>query len=255
MKKFPLTAAKLLPLGTILLLLGVWEIGVRYSQTPAWLLPTPSQVMITFWNIRTMLLTHAAITMLEALLGFMLSIVIAFIIALLMDSFSWLKRALYPLIIFSQTIPLIVLTVLFVIWFGFGMLPKVLVVILVCFFPILISLMNGLDAVDNDQIQLFRSMGANRLAIIRMVKLPAALPAFFSGLRISVTYSIMGAIIGEWMGAEQGLGYFMTLAQKGFKVDQVLATVVAICILSLIMVKTVDLLEYLLVPWNRSPAE
>lgn len=255
MKKFPLTVAKLLPLGTILLLLGVWEIGVRYSQTPAWLLPTPSQVMITFWNIRTMLLTHAAITMLEALLGFMLSIVIAFIIALLMDSFSWLKRALYPLIIFSQTIPLIVLTVLFVIWFGFGMLPKVLVVILVCFFPILISLMNGLDAVDNDQIQLFRSMGANRLAIIRMVKLPAALPAFFSGLRISVTYSIMGAIIGEWMGAEQGLGYFMTLAQKGFKVDQVLATVVAICILSLIMVKTVDLLEYLLVPWNRSPAE
>ncbi|HZK86411.1 MAG TPA: ABC transporter permease [Syntrophomonas sp.] len=255
MKKFSLTVAKLLPLGTILLLLGVWEIGVRYSQTPAWLLPTPSQVMITFWNIRTMLLTHAAITMLEALLGFMLSIVIAFIIALLMDSFSWLKRALYPLIIFSQTIPLIVLTVLFVIWFGFGMLPKVLVVILVCFFPILISLMNGLDAVDNDQIKLFRSMGANRLAIIRMVKLPAALPAFFSGLRISVTYSIMGAIIGEWMGAEQGLGYFMTLAQKGFKVDQVLATVVAICILSLIMVKTVDLLEYLLVPWNRSPAE
>lgn len=255
MKKFPPTAAKLLPLSTVLLLLGVWEIGVRYSQTPAWLLPTPSQVMITFWNIRTMLLTHAAITMLEALLGFMLSIVIAFIIALLMDSFSWLKRALYPLIIFSQTIPLIVLTVLFVIWFGFGMLPKVLVVILVCFFPILISLMNGLDAVDNDQIQLFRSMGANRLAIIRMVKLPVALPAFFSGLRISVTYSIMGAIIGEWMGAEKGLGYFMTLAQKGFKVDQVLATVVAICILSLIMVKTVDLLEYLLVPWNRSPAE
>jgi ABC-type nitrate/sulfonate/bicarbonate transport system permease component len=251
MKKFPPTATKLLPLGTILLLLLLWEFGVRFFHTPAWILPTPSQVVITFWDIRALLLTHTVVTLLEAILGFGLSIIIAFILALLIDNFYWLKSALYPLIILSQTIPLIVLTILFVIWFGFGMLPKILVVILVCFFPILINLMNGLDSVDDDQILLFRSMGASRLAIIKMVKIPAALPAFFSGLRISATYSIMGAIIGEWMGAEKGLGYFMTLAQKGFKVDQVLAAVAAICILSLIMVKTIDLLEYLLMPWNH----
>ncbi len=251
MKRSPNTAAKVLPLGAILVFLLLWEVGVRFSSTPPWLLPSPSQVLVSLFKIRFLLMPHTITTLLEAGLGLLLSLLIAIIMALLMDSFYWVKQALYPLVIISQTIPLIVLTVLFVIWFGFGLLPKVLVVILVGFFPILINLMNGLDSVDYDQIQLFRSMGAGRLAIIKMVKLPAALPAFFAGLRISATYSIMGAIIGEWMGAEEGLGYFMTLAQKGYQTDQVLATVIVICFLSLLLVKIVDLLEYLLVPWNR----
>ncbi|NLV22718.1 MAG: ABC transporter permease [Syntrophomonadaceae bacterium] len=254
MKKFRPTAAKLLPLGTILFFLLLWEFLVRVSHTPVWILPAPSQVIISFGKIGPVLLSHTLVTLMESLLGFGLSIIIAFILALLLDSFYGLRSALYPLIIFSQTVPLIVLTILFVIWFGFGILPKILVVILVCFFPVLISLMNGLEAVDNDQILLFKSMGAKPGAIIRMVKIPAALPSFFSGLRISATYSIMGAIVAEWMGAAKGLGYFMTLAQKGFKVDQVLAIVVVICLLSFGLVKAVDLLEYLLVPWNRKPA-
>lgn len=251
MKKSPHIVTKLLPLGAVLLFLFLWETGVRYNQTPAWLLPSPGQVLASIFEIYNLLLTHTATTLLEAGLGLLLALLFAILIAILMDSIFWLKQALYPLVIMSQTIPLIVLTVLFVIWFGFGMLPKILVVILVCFFPILISLINGLESVDNDQIQLFRSMGAGRLAIIKMVKIPAALPAFFAGLRISATYSIMGAIIGEWMGAEKGLGYFMTLAQKGYQTDQVLATVFVICMLSLLIVKMVDLMEYLLVPWNR----
>lgn len=251
MRKFPLTAAKFLPLLTIVLFVLLWELGVRLSHTPAWILPAPSQVLLSLAEIGPVLLAHTSVTLAESLLGFGLSILIAFILALLLDNFAGLRSALYPLIIFTQTIPLIVLTILFVIWFGFGMLPKILVVILVCFFPVLINLMNGLDAVDHDQIRLFKSMGAKPGAIIWMVKLPTALPSFFSGLRISATYSIMGAIVAEWMGAEKGLGYFMTLAQKGFKVDQVLAVVVVICILSFLLVKAVDLLEYLLVPWNR----
>ena len=251
MKRSPRIAAKLLPLSSIFLFLLLWEGGVRFSHTPVWLLPAPSQVLASLFAIGDLLLIHTATSLLEASLGLLLALVIAVIIAVLMDRFYWLKQALYPLIIISQTIPLIVLTVLFIIWFGFGLLPKVLVVILVCFFPILISLMNGLDAVDYDQIQLFRSMGASRGAIIKMVKIPAAMPAFFAGLRIAATYSIMGAIIGEWMGAEKGLGYFMTLAQKGYQTDQVLAAVVVICLLSLLLVKTVDLLEYFLIPWNR----
>lgn len=251
MKKSPHTANKLLPLSSVLFLLLLWEAGVRYSHTPDWLLPAPSQVLLSLFEIRFLLLDHAAISLFEASLGLLLALFIAVITAVLMDSFSWLKQALYPLIIISQTIPLIVLTILFVIWFGFGLLPKVLVVILICFFPVLISLMNGLEEVDQDQIQLFRSMGAGRIAIMQMVKIPAAMPSFFAGLRISATYSVMGAIIGEWMGAEKGLGYFMTLAQKGYQTDQVLATVIVICLLSLLLVKMVDLLEYFLIPWNR----
>lgn len=255
MKKFHPTAAKFLPLSTILFFLLLWESLVRIFHTPAWILPAPSQVVIALGKIGPVLLNHTLVTLLESLLGFSLSIVIAFFLALMLDRFHGLRSALYPLIIFSQTIPLIVLTILFVIWFGFGILPKILVVILVCFFPILISLMNGLDAVDNDQVLLFKSMGAKPAAIIRMVKIPAALPSFFSGLRIAATYSIMGAIVAEWMGAAKGLGYFMTLAQKGFRVDQVLAIVTVICLLSFALVKAVDLFEYLLVPWNRKPAQ
>lgn len=251
MKKSPPITSSILPLGTVILLLILWEAGVRCTHTPAWLLPAPSQVLISLFEIRQVLWLHSAVSLCEAGLGLLLALFFAVILTLLMDSFTWLKQALYPLIIISQTIPLIVLTILFIIWFGFGLLPKVLVVILVCFFPILINLMKGLEEVDPDQIQLFRSMGAGRFAILKMVKFPAALPSFFAGLRISATYSVMGAIIGEWMGAEKGLGYFMTLAQKGFQTDQVLATVIVICLLSLLLVKLVDLFEFLLIPWNR----
>ena len=189
-------------------------------------------------------------TLLEAISGFVLAIVIAFIMAFLLDTLFWLNQAVYPLLIVSQTIPLIVLAVLFTIWFGFGLLPKILVVILVCFFPMVISLSDGLNNIDPDQINLFRSMGASRLKTFSMVKLPAALPAFFSGIRISATYSIMAAVIAEWLGSNRGLGYYMTLQQKQFAIDRVLAAVVVICLLSLLLVKLIDLLEYLLVPWT-----
>ena len=187
----------------------------------------------------------------EAISGFILAIAIAFVMAFLLDTLFWLNRAVYPLLIISQTIPLIVLAVLFTIWFGFGLLPKILVVILVCFFPMVISFSNGLNTVDPDQISLFRSMGASRFKTFTMVKLPAAMPAFFSGIRIAATYSVMAAVIAEWLGSNRGLGYYMTLQQKQFAIDRVLAAVVVICLLSLLLVKLIDLLEYLLVPWNH----
>jgi len=252
MKKYINTGSKVIPLFALGVFLFLWQLAVVRTGTPSWLMPAPTQVAAALADIFPLLWEHTVTTVFEALTGFVASIALAFFMAFLMDNVVWVRQALYPLIIISQTIPLIVLTVLFIIWFGFGTLPKVLVVILVCFFPILISLMEGMDDVDPDQIQLFRSMGANRLAIYKMVKLPASMPAFFSGLRISATYSIMAAIIGEWMGAESGLGYFMTLASKGFKTDQVLAAVLLICLLSLLLVKFIDLLEYLLLPWNRT---
>lgn len=251
MKKSASIGAKRAPLIAFLLFLLVWELGVRIYDVPDYILASPTEVLATIATTYPALWFHGTMTVLEASSGFILAIAIAFLMAFLLDTLSWLNQAVYPLLIVSQTIPLIVLAVLFTIWFGFGLLPKILVVILVCFFPIVISLSNGLNMVDPDQLNLFRSMGASRLKTFTMVKLPAAMPSFFSGVRISATYSIMAAVIGEWLGSNQGLGYYMTLQQKQFAIDRVLAAVVVICLLSLLLVKLIDLVEYLLVPWNR----
>ena len=243
---------KAAPWLAFLFLLLIWELGVRAYNLPGYVLASPGKVLATMTDIYPALCFHGSMTLLEAVTGFILAIIIAFVMAFLLDTCVWLNRAVYPLLIISQTIPLIVLAVLFTIWFGFGLLPKILVVILVCFFPVVISFSNGLRKVDPDQLNLFRSMGASRLKTFAMVKLPAAMPAFFSGIRISATYSIMAAVIAEWLGSNRGLGYYMTLQQKQFAIDRVLAAVVIICLLSLLLVKLIDLGEYLLVPWNRS---
>ncbi|MGR6836325.1 ABC transporter permease [Syntrophomonas erecta] len=252
MKKLTNTAAKnLAPGAAILALLVFWEAVVRWQEIPPYILPSPLQVIKAISRIGDLLYYHTSTTLLEALLGLFLSIVVAFLMAFLLHNVRWLNEAVYPLLIISQTIPLVVLAVLLPLWFGWSMLPKVLLVVLVCFFPVVLSLLNGLNSVDPDLLSLFRSMGATPAATFRMVKLPAAIPSFFSGVRISTTYSIMAAVISEWVGAQRGLGYFMTMKQKSFAIDEVLAAVVIICLLSLILVKIVDLLEFLLIPWNR----
>lgn len=251
MKKYPNTAIKLAPTAVCIGLLGVWELGVRFLRMPVWILPPPSQVLVAMCQIPHLLWMHTRATLTEALLGYVLSVTTTLCLALLLYYLQGLYRLLYPVLIISQTIPLIVLAVLLPLWFGWGLLPKVFIVFLVCFFPMLISLVNGLQSVDPDFIDLFRSMGASRLATFFMVVLPNALPVYFAGLRISATYSIMAAVIGEWVGAQKGLGYFMTIQQKSFAIDRVLAAVVIICLLSHLLVKLVDLLEHLMLPWNR----
>ncbi|MBP1760869.1 MAG: transporter permease [Firmicutes bacterium] len=255
MKRSASIVNKLVPYITVVLVLFLWETLVRVEHIPQYILPGPVQILGTLAASCEILMMHTLITLEEALLGFVLAIVIAFITAFMLNNIHWLNRAFYPVLILSQTIPIITLAPLFLIWFGWGLLPKIIVVILVCFFPAAISLINGLNSIDPDLINLFRSMGANRIAIFNMVKLPAAMPAFFSGLKISASYSIMAAVIGEWLGAQHGLGYYMTLSQKSFRVDQVLAAVVIISVLSLLIVKVIDFIEYLLTPWNHLKEE
>lgn len=251
MKRSPNIGLRIAPWLTFILLIMAWEIGVRVCSLPVWILPAPSRVLqVTLTNF-SLLLSNTLVTLGEAGLGFVASVLLSLLLVFAFNLLPWLRQALYPLMIVSQTIPLITLAVLFTIWFGWGLFPKVLVVVLVCFFPVAISFIRGIDGVDSDMIDLFRSMGADRLSIWTMVQFPLALPAFFAGLRISATYSIMAAVIGEWMGAQRGLGYYMTLQQKNFAVDQVLAAVLVICLLSLLLVKAVDLAEYILVPWTR----
>lgn len=251
MKNMPAIASKLLPLGALLLLLSVWELAVRILALAPWLLPAPSQVASAMANAFPTILRHSAATIWEALAGLAVSVLLAFLLAILMDWSELLEKTLYPLFVISQTIPLIILAVLFTIWFGWGLTPKVLIVVLVCFFPLVINLRQGMQAVDGDLIDLLRSMGARKGQILSLVKLPSALPAFFAGLRIAASYSVMTAVIAELMGAESGLGYYIMLTQKSFQIDRVLAAVAWICFLSLALVKTVDVLETGLLPWKN----
>lgn len=243
----------LIPLGFGAMSLIIWEIAVKWRNVPEWILPGPLQIIATFLEVLPWLGKHAWSTMQECLIGFGLAILLALVIAFIMEEISLIKKMLYPLIIISQTVPIVSVAPLFIIWFGYGILPKIIVVILVCFFPIAVSLLNGLASVDKEYLELFRSMRASRLAAFRMVKLPLALPALFSGLKISAAYSVMGAVIGEWLGAKTGLGYYMTLAQHSFQVDRVFASILAITLLSIVLFGAVCLMERIVIPWNRLP--
>jgi ABC-type nitrate/sulfonate/bicarbonate transport system permease component len=236
-------------------LLIVWEYAVIFGNIKKFILPPPSLIFRTLIDTFPIMTPHIMATLKESAIGFSLGILFSFILAFLLDEIPLVKKAVYPLIIISQTIPIISVAPLFIIWFGYGLLPKVLVVMLVCFFPILVNLLDGLAAVDKDLLNLLKSMGAGKTKIFRFVKLPSALPYFFAGLKISASYSIMGAVIGEWLGSKEGLGYFMILSQRSFLTERVFAAIIIITLLSLGVFKIVSLLERLLLPWKSIKAK
>lgn len=234
----------------VLILLG-WEMAVRLYEVPTWLLPTPSRIIGTLFEQTPMLIPHLLYTLAAAGAGFIFAIILGMVLAFVLDYLPGMRRAVEPLLVASQTIPVITVAPLIIIWLGYGLAPKIAVVVLVCFFPVVVSMLQGLLAVDPDLINLFRTMGASRGQIFRLVKLPAALPALFSGIKIAATYCIMAAIIGEWLGAEQGLGYYMVLAQKSFMADRVFAAIVLITVISLLLYQLINWAEKRLIPWNN----
>ena len=229
-----------------------WEVIVNWQAVPQWILPAPSQIWQAVWQNFDLLIPHMMQTMQQVLLGLGLAIVTGVALAAVLDLSSWLRRALYPMLVASQTIPILALAPLLVIWFGFGLTPKVFIVTLFCFFPIAINTADGLTAADPELLALLRAMGANRRQIWRKVRLPASLPYFFSGLRIAATYSVVGAIIGEWVGASKGLGIFMLRSANAFKTDQVFAAIVISSLLSLALFGLVFVAERILLPWYHS---
>ncbi|RKD33747.1 ABC transporter permease [Thermohalobacter berrensis] len=251
MKKFINIENKTIPIAFLFLLIAIWQIIVDAGLVAKYILPSPKDVFFTFIDILPMIKGHVLVTLYEALLGFFISIVFALILSVLMDNISIVKKALYPLIVISQTVPIIALAPLFVIWFGFGRLPKIIVVVLVCFFPIVVSLLDGLESVDRDMLNLIRSMGGNKFQIFRFIKFPASMVSFFSGLRIAATYSIMGAVIGEWLGGSEGLGVYMLRVKHSYALDKMFAAILVIVILSMTLFRIVALVEYLVMPWTR----
>ncbi|MCY6485681.1 ABC transporter permease [Clostridium aestuarii] len=243
---------KVIPILFQIILLFIWQLVVDRGVIERYILPSPIDVISALIDILPNIKVHIYITLKEAMLGFIISIILAVILALLMDNVKIIRRSIYPILVISQTIPIIVLAPLFAMWFGFGMQPKIIIVVLVCFFPIVISLMDGLNSVDKDMINLLKSMGANKLQIFKIVKFPASIVNFFSGLRIAATYSIMGAVIGEWVGADKGLGFYMIRVKHSFAIDKVFAVVLIIIALSMVLFGILYLIQYILMPWNRN---
>lgn len=234
----------------ITFLVLLWEAIVRVTKIPQYMLPLPSKILGTMVKTMPELWLHGRVTLKEALIGLALSVLISVILSVLMDGVPLVKRILYPIVVLSQTIPIIAFAPLFLLWFGFGMTPKIIVVVLVCFFPITVSLTDGMASADRDIINMLLSMKASKLFIFRHAKFPQAMVNFFSGLRIAVTYSIMGAIIGEWLGGEKGLGVFMIRVRHTFDLEKFFAAIIVIVLLSLAMVGVVIVFERIMMPWK-----
>lgn len=242
------------PVSTFILILLIWESAVRLLKLPLYILPGPSKIFTTLISQRSELLKHSMVTLTEAVIGLVIATVLAFVIALLMDASKTLKFSIYPHFVISQTIPVMVLGPLFSIWFGFGMAPKIIMVVLMCFFPIIVSFSDALGRIDAGKINLLKTFGAKKWQIYRLIKIPEAIGGLFSGLRVAATYCIGGAIVGEWLSASAGLGYYMIRAKNGYMLDKVFACVIVIIILSLLLNGLVVLIEKQVYPKRRRSA-
>ena len=242
---------KLLPIIFIILILMMWEGIVKLGGVESYIMPAPTDILKVLISDFDAMVPHILATFYEGAIGFIIAIVLALILAIIMDFVPLIKRAIYPVLVISQTIPVIALAPLFIIWFGFGYLPKIIVVIIVCFFPIAISISDGLEGVDIDLINHFKLMGASKLKRFIHLKLPYGLINFFSGLRLAATYSIMGAVIGEWLGGQVGLGVYMTRARSAYALDKMFAAIVLIVIMSMVIFLVIGIIERLCKPWNN----
>lgn len=237
-------------------LLFTWESAARFLDIPKYLLPAPSAVARALIDsFDALVRLHSRITLLEAGMGLAVSVALGIVVGSLLHLVPLLRRAFYPLIIVSQTIPSIVLAPLLVIWFGYGLLPKLLIVVISCFFPIAVAVVDGLGSADASRLKLLRSMGASPWQEFRLVKLPSALPSLFTGLRVAATYAVMAAVIGEWMGADAGLGMYIVRSAHSFRTEQVFAGIALISLYSVLLFKLVDWVRRLALPWERHVTE
>lgn len=243
--------SKAAPALVILVLLAFWEAVVQLAGIPLYVLPAPSDMIKTFVTEFPVLLGHAGVTVMEALAGMAISFAVGIVIGVLIDAMPTFKKCIYPILVVTQTVPVIVLAPIFIIYMGFGYAPKILTVVLMCFFPIVVSFSDGLGEMDAGYMNLVRTYGGSRLQLYRIVKIPAAMISLLSGLKVAATYSISGAVVGEWIASQSGLGYYLIRAKNGYMLDKVFACVLMIILLSLMMNGLVKLFGYAVLPSAR----
>jgi putative hydroxymethylpyrimidine transport system permease protein len=229
--------------------LGLWELIVRLARVPEYLLPAPSEIAVDMKTDWPVLEPALLVTLREILLGFVIAAAAGVGLAVLLHLFPVVRRAVYPLLIGSQTIPIIVLAPILVILLGYGIMPKLVIVALICFFPIVVNGIDGLRSVDGELIAMMRTLDASRWAILRRVEFPAALPSIFSGMRVAATFAAIGAVFGEWSGSNQGLGYVMLAATPNLLTARIFAAIVCLTVVALALFGAVSLLERIFVPW------
>ena len=233
-------------------LAGAWQIVSMIGLVPRFMLPGPGQVVRALIDDFPQLMFHLGVTLWEAMCGLTLAVLAALALAVLMDLNPLLNQSVSPVLLLTQTVPTIALAPLLVLWMGAGAAPKIVLVFLTCFFPMTIGLLGGLSQVDGEAVRLFKSMGARRAQIYRYLKLPAALATFFSGLRISASYAIVGAVVSEWMGGDAGLGFYMIRVRRSYSYDKMFAVIFLTAALSLILVWLVKPLEKKAMPWKQA---
>ena len=235
----------------VILFLLLWQTVCMIGLIPSYMLPSPAEVLRAFINELPLLFEHSVITLKEAFIGLLLGVGVGFLAAVLMDTFGLLYSAFYPLLVITQTVPSVAIAPLLVLWFGYEMTPKVILIVITTFFPITVGLLNGFQSADKDSINLLRAMGAGRWQIFRYIKFPGALSQFFAGLRISASYAVVGAVISEWLGGFGGLGVYMTRVKKAFSFDKMFSVIFLISMISLLLMKGVDFLQKKCMPWEK----
>lgn len=238
------------PLAAVILFLLVWQGATILFNIDKWVLPSPLDIGREAAAEAAGLREHTFATLRLMLAGFAIGTLVGLLVAFALHYVPFLKASLYPLIILSQNVPSIALAPLLMIWFGFGMLPKIIVITLVCFFPVAVAAMDGLDRTDRVMLNYMRMIGASKGQIFRKLEVPHALPAILSGVKIAATYSVMGAVIAEWIGADKGIGYYMLLQKSSFRTDKIFVAIAIIVAISLAMFVCVALLEKWLVRYK-----
>ena len=257
MKKFlnGLKKDSLIPIAVIITVLIIWQALCTFNVVPKFMLPSPLDVIKAFISDFPLLLSHSGVTLIEACLGLTIGVMLGFVSAAVMDAIPFVKKALYPILVLTQTIPPVAIAPLLILWFSYGIAPKVILVVLVAYFPMAVGLLEGFQSVDTDMIKLMKTMKANKWQIFWNVKFPSALGQFFSGLKIAVAYSVVGAVIAEWLGGFNGLGVYMTRVKKSMSYDKMFAVIFFVSAISLLLMEVVKLIQYSSMPWERKNDE
>ena len=245
-------AAWVRPLLFLIFLIVLWDVTIRVFRIPPYQIPKPEDVLQTLWTDWPQLLSQAVPTTVATVEGFLLSAVFGVGVAVLIAGSRTVESYIYPLLVFSQSIPKIAIAPLFVVWFGFGMMPKVLSAFLLAFFPVVVSAVQGFKSVEPDMLDLARAMEARRLQIFRMIAFPHAMPAIFAGLKVSITLAVVGAVVGEFVGSNNGLGFVLQRSIGSFELPTMFAALVVLSLIGVILFWVLDVIERLAIPWHAS---
>jgi NitT/TauT family transport system permease protein len=231
-------------------LLMLWEGGVRSFRVPSWILPSPSVIASTAWNWAPDLAAHTLVTLRETLVGFLLALVLSVPLAVLIAFTPLARRIVYPILLGLQSVPKVALAPLVILWLGIGESPKVIIVVLVCFFPILVNVITGLEAVPRSMLDLMSSLSASPTAVFRRLRFPVALPHLFTGCKVAITFAVIGSVIGEFVAAQDGLGYLILTSTAQSQTPLAFAAILILTVLSVVLFYGIELLERRVVTWT-----